>query len=66
MGVAPVGCLVIEDSIAGVQAGRAAGMRVFGFNRRQPLRAQPRQPLCAAGAELSFDDMRRLPGLIKF
>ena len=31
MGVEPKGCLVIEDSVAGIAAARAAGMRVFGF-----------------------------------
>ncbi|GAB6052645.1 HAD family hydrolase [Magnetospira thiophila] len=31
MGVAPGRCLVIEDSVSGVCAGRAAGMRTFGF-----------------------------------
>ena len=31
MGVEPKDCLVIEDSVAGVAAGRAAGMIVFGF-----------------------------------
>jgi len=31
LGVAPEGCIVIEDSVHGVNAGVAAGMRVIGF-----------------------------------
>lgn len=31
LGVAPAGCVVIEDSVAGVAAGRAAGMKVIGI-----------------------------------
>ena len=31
MGASPAGCLVIEDSVHGVTAARAAGMRAIGF-----------------------------------
>ena len=65
MGVEPKDCLVVEDSVAGVIAGRAAGMRVFGFvgaSHFSPL--DEGANLTEAGAELLFDDMARLPGLI--
>jgi beta-phosphoglucomutase-like phosphatase (HAD superfamily) len=51
LGVAPAVCLVIEDSIHGVTAARAAGMRVWGFlgggHADEALGAR----LTAAGAE---------------
>jgi sugar-phosphatase len=34
LGAAPADCVVFEDSGAGIQAGRAAGMRVVGVGRR--------------------------------
>lgn len=36
LGVAPANCLVFEDSFAGIQAGRAAGMRVIGLSTTNP------------------------------
>ena len=39
MGVAPERCFVVEDSLPGVTAARAAGMRVFGYARLTPPQA---------------------------
>ena len=65
MGAAPKDCLVIEDSVAGVAAARAAGMMVFGFVGASHFsRADEGADLTAAGAEVIFDDMARLPDLV--
>ncbi len=60
MGYEPADCIVIEDSVAGAQAGRAAGMRVFGYHSDPH---SDRDGLVASGA-VPFDDMRKLAGLI--
>ncbi|RUW68247.1 HAD family phosphatase [Mesorhizobium sp. M4B.F.Ca.ET.143.01.1.1] len=60
MGFAPADCIVIEDSVAGTEAGIAAGMRVFSYH------ADPYSDphgLEEAGGIL-FDDMRELAGLV--
>jgi len=59
LAVPPAHCAVIEDSLPGVQAARAAGMSVFGYVERTDPAA-----LIAAGAEV-FDEMHRLPGLLR-
>jgi D-ribulokinase len=65
MVAAPGRCLVIEDSVAGVAAARAAGMRVFGFVGGSHFpRLDQGADLTAAGAELIFDDMARLPDIV--
>jgi D-ribulokinase len=65
MGAQPKDCLVIEDSVAGVAAARAAGMGVFGFVGASHFsRLDKGADLTAAGAELIFDDMARLPDIV--
>jgi HAD superfamily hydrolase (TIGR01509 family) len=59
LGVAPAGCVVVEDSPAGVAAARAAGMRVLAYSGG----VIPAARLTAA--TIVFDDMRRLPGLLE-
>lgn len=59
MGVTPSGCVVIEDSVPGVQAARAAGMRVFGYGGG----VTPARRLLDAGAQV-FTHMRSLPALL--
>ena len=65
MGVAPERALVIEDSVAGVTAARAAGMTAFGFCGGAHCGPGHDEGLIAAGASLVFADMARLPALIE-
>lgn len=59
MGVDPAACAVVEDSRPGVQAARAAGMRVLGYAGG----LTPAERLQGDGTVV-FHDMRELPGLI--
>jgi beta-phosphoglucomutase-like phosphatase (HAD superfamily) len=64
MRVAPERCVVIEDSIPGIAGARAADMTVLGFHGGSHCRPGYADTLHAAGATVTFDDMRQLPGLI--
>ncbi|BFM48543.1 HAD family phosphatase [Marinomonas sp. THO17] len=59
VGVAPKDCIVVEDSVAGIRAGCAAGMRVFAFSETVPADLQ-----LAAGATEVFDTMQQLEALL--
>jgi HAD superfamily hydrolase (TIGR01509 family) len=59
MGAGPARCAVVEDSLYGVLAARAAGMRVFGYAGG----LTPADRL-EGEATVVFEDMRELPRLL--
>ncbi|WCM89025.1 HAD family hydrolase [Acidovorax sp. NCPPB 3576] len=63
LGVAPARCLVVEDSVTGVQAGVAAGATVVGYSPMPEGHASV-QALRAAGAAHVMLHMAELPALL--
>ena len=59
MGASPERCAVVEDSVSGVNAGLAAGMRVFGFSG-----GVSKAESLSIGKAVVFDDMAKLPSLL--
>jgi HAD superfamily hydrolase (TIGR01509 family) len=66
MGVAPEACAVVEDSLAGVEAAQAAGMRTLWFLGGSHIDLE-RRPLDSSlhPAACRFDQMRDLPNLLE-
>jgi HAD superfamily hydrolase (TIGR01509 family) len=65
MNASPARCVVIEDSVPGVTGARAAGMTALGFHGGSHCRPGYADTLRSAGAAATFDDMRKLPGMIR-
>jgi HAD superfamily hydrolase (TIGR01509 family) len=56
----PESCVVVEDSVLGIEAGVRAGMTVIGY-----VRVTPARPLMDAGATFTITDLLELPGLLQ-
>ena len=65
MGVRAEDCVVVEDSPAGIDAARRAGMRAFAFTGGAHAEAAGLETVLARlRPELIFSDMARLPELL--
>lgn len=65
MGARPGGCLVIEDSVPGVLAARAAGMSVVGFTGVAHDKGRTAERLRQAGAAMVIDHMDEWPEMVR-
>ncbi len=64
MRAAILDCVVVEDSVPGVRAARAARMRAIGYVGASHNGPDQRQRLLDEGASDVIDDLRRLPELL--
>lgn len=64
MRAAVLDCVVVEDSVPGVRAARAARMRAVGFVGASHNGPDQRQRLLDEGAFVVIDDLQRLPEVI--
>ncbi|WP_159585486.1 HAD family hydrolase [Chelativorans xinjiangense] len=65
MGVEPAGCVVVEDSPAGIEAARRAGMHVVAFaGGSHAAPAGLKAAFKTLGPDRILEDMRALPSLL--
>ena len=64
LGIDPAHCLVIEDSENGIQAAKAAGMRVWGFVGGSHNDKRSCEAVSNAGVERVIDDWRQAVPLL--
>jgi HAD superfamily hydrolase (TIGR01509 family) len=65
LGEPPERCIVIEDTVRGVAAGRAAGAQVVGFAGAAHATPGLAEDLARAGAEVVISAMQELPAVVR-
>jgi beta-phosphoglucomutase-like phosphatase (HAD superfamily) len=65
LGEEPSSCIVIEDSVLGVEAAGAAGMAAIGFAGASHANQDLAERLAAAGAEPVIHSMANLPTAVE-
>ena len=66
LAVSPSDCLVIEDSLMGVAAGKAAGMLTFGLCAGRHIRQGHAERLAAAGADMVVTGFDQIAEALEF